>query len=383
MTTGTEALLQVSDLIKTYPAEEGGFLGNLFSSGSQRIPALNGVSFELREGETLGLIGESGSGKSALARIIAGQEKPDKGRVNFMGKLINTLAENDLKAIKRNLRYLPEDAFGNLTADPKNRVDRLLYDLADRAPASGGASQGLAREMLDRVGLGEQYLTRFPNQMSGGERQRLAIAHALMLRPRLIVADEPVSNLDLTSRTQMLNLMKRIGREYKIAFIFISHNPSMVRYFAGSGRLAVMFAGRFVEQLPASDLFDRATHPYTKTLLSVNSTPSPLPASAIDLASALSERARVDAHTMPLDTLETEMSAEGNIGALAQVAATSVGCPFYRWCPEHFERCTQLTPRLLPVKYARLENGEVLPLEAGQLKPANEAACLRYTDQQD
>ena len=388
MTAEQEPVLEVSNLIKTYPAEEGGFLAGLLNSGGMRVPALNGISFRLNEGETLGLIGESGSGKSALARIIVGQEKPDQGRVNFMGKLISIMNDSELKAIRRNLRYLPEDAFGNLTAAPQNRVDRLLYDVVAAYPQSGGeggATKGMANEMLKLVGLGEEYLTRFPNQLSGGERQRLAIARALLLRPRLIVADEPVSNLDLNNRTLMLNLMRRIGRENRTAFIFISHNPSMVRYFAGPGRMAVMFAGRLMEEIPARVLFDRATHPYTKTLLSVSSLASPLPASALDPVAARRERAQAEAETLDLGTLETEMSAEGNISAMAQFAATKVGCPFYRWCPEHFERCTEVTPRLLPVKYARVAGTDnaIEPLAPADVDPQHLAACLRYIDQQD
>lgn len=385
MTQEKEALLQVNDLVKSYPAEEGGFLGGLFSGGGTRIPALNGVSFTLHEGEVLGLIGESGSGKSALARIIVGQEKPDRGKVVFQGKLISAMGEGELKPLLRHLRYLPEDAFSGLTADPKYRVDRLLYDLADRySSEGGGGGKALANELLQKVGLGEQYLTRFPHQMSGGERQRLAIARALMLRPRLIVADEPVSNLDLNTRTQMLNLMKRIGREQKIAFIFISHNPSMVRFFAGGsgGRIAIMFAGRIMETLPAMTIFDKASHPYTNTLLAANPAPSPLPGAALDPALAFTEQERVEANTIPLDTLEAELSAEGNIAASAQLAAANrVGCPFYRWCPERFERCLEETPQLLPVTRRLTVSGDLEAIPDQELEPEQQAACLRYIEQ--
>ncbi len=382
MTEQNVPLLEVVNLVKSYPAEDGGFFSGLLGGSGQRIPALNGVSFTLNEGETLGLIGESGSGKSALARIIAGQEKADKGKVIFRGKSITSMNENELKTLRPHLRYLAEDSLTGLTNDPKNRVDRLLYDLAEKYPPSGGGS---AREagtrMLHRVGLNEDYLTRFPNQLSGGERQRLALARALLLRPRLIVADEPVSNLDMTTRTTMLNLMKQLGREYKIAFIFISHDPSMVRFFAGTGRIAVIFAGRFMEELPAREVFNRATHPYTKTLLEVNSAPSPLPGGALDPDMAFTEMERVDANTMPLDTLEGELSADGNIAASAQLAAANrQGCPFYRWCPENFERCPTETPLLLTVT-KKLEGDQYVPLLPEELEPGYKAACFRYIDQ--
>lgn len=382
MTEQNAPLLEVVNLTKSYPAEDGGFLSGLLGGTSQRIPALNGVSFTLNEGETLGLIGESGSGKSALARIIAGQEKADKGKVIFRGKAITGMSENELRTLRPHLRYLAEDALTGLTNDPKNRVDHLLFDLAEKYPPSGGGSvKEAGTRMLHRVGLNDDYLTRFPNQLSGGERQRLALARSLLLRPRLIVADEPVSNLDLTTRTTMLNLMKQLGREYKIAFIFISHDPSMVRFFTGSGRIAVMFAGRLMEEMPGREIFSRAAHPYTKTLLEVNSAPSPLPGGALDPAMAFTEMERVDANTMPLDTLEGELSADGNIAASAQLAAANrQGCPFYRWCPENFERCTAETPQLLTVT-KKLEGDQYIPLSPEEIEPAHQAACFRYIDQ--
>ncbi|MDB5078749.1 MAG: hypothetical protein JWP00_673 [Chloroflexi bacterium] len=382
MTEQNVPILEVVNLVKTYPAEDGGFFSGLLGGVGQRIPALNGVSFTLNEGEILGLIGESGSGKSALARIISGQEKPDKGKVIFRGKQLSSMSEGELKTLRPHLRYLSEDAFTGLTNDPKNRVDRLLYDLIEKYPPSGGGSaREAASRMLHRVGLNDDYLTRFPNQLSGGERQRLAIARALMLRPRLIVADEPVSNLDLNTRTSMLNLMKQLGREYKIAFIFISHDPSMVRFFAGTGRIALIFAGRIMEEFPARELFSRATHPYTKTLLEVNAAPSPLPGAALDPEMAFSEMERVDANELHLDSLESELSADGNIAASAQLsAANHQGCPFYRWCPERFERCPVETPQLLTVT-RRLEEGNYIELAPEEIEPEHRAACLRYIDQ--
>jgi oligopeptide transport system ATP-binding protein len=382
MTDQNAPLLQVINLVKSYPAEDGGFLSGLLGGSGQRIPALNGVSFTLNEGEILGLIGESGSGKSALARIIAGQEKPDKGRVIFRGKNVSAMSEGEVKTLRPHLRYLSEDALTGLTNDPKNRVDRLLFDLIEKFPPSGGGSaREAATRMLQRVGLNDDYLNRFPNQLSGGERQRLALARALLLRPRLIVADEPVSNLDLNTRTGMLNLMKQLGREYKIAFIFISHDPSMVRFFAGNGRIGLLFAGRLMEELPARELFSRGTHPYTKTLLEVNPAPSPLPGSALDPARAFTEMERVDSNTLHLDTLESESSEEGNIAASAQLAAANhQGCPFYRWCPEQFERCPVETPQLLTVT-KKLVEGQYLPLDPAEIEPSHRAACLRYIDQ--
>ncbi len=383
MTDRAEVLLEVTELVKSYTQESGGFLAGLLGGGGQRVPALNGITFQLREGEVLGLTGESGSGKSALARIIAGQEKPDSGKVVFQGKTISAMNENELKSVRGNLRYLAENAFADLTSDPKNRVDRLLYDILERYPAaaSRGGGKATANEMLRRVGLGEQYLTRFTSQMSGGEKQRLAIARALMLRPALIVADEPVSNLDLNTRTEMLNLMKRLGKQFKIAFIFISHSPSMVRYFATGGQIGVMFAGRVVEWVPTHSFFDRATHPYTRTLLEANPAPSPLPGGALDLSTIFNEEERVEADATPFRTLEQELSADGNIAASAQLAANRPGCPFTRWCPERFEPCPQITPQLLPVVRRRDESGQYVELLPAEREAEHQAACLRYIEQ--
>lgn len=370
-------LLVVNDLLKTYPAEEGGFLASLLGGG-QRVPALNGVSFELQEGETLGLIGESGSGKSALARIISGREKPDRGAVTFMQRNLTAMGETDLRGIRRHLQVISENVFSDLVDRPENKVERLLLDAGKNAGAEG--SRGAALDMLEKVGLSELYLQRYTSQMSGGEKQRLAIARTLLVRPRLVVADEPVSNLDLNTRTQILNLMKRFGRENKTAFVFISHNPSMVRYFAAAGRVAVMFAGRIMEILPGSLLFDRASHPYTKSLLQVNPSPSPLPAAAVDLLLARNEPERVAEHQLPLETLEAEMSAEGNMAAAAQLAANRPGCPFYRWCPERLDRCKVETPQLLTVVRGS-NNGEYYKLPAQEVLPEQKAACLVYSEQ--
>lgn len=372
-------LLLVDNLVKTYPAEDGGFLAGLLGS-NRRVPALNGLSFSLAEGEVLGIIGESGSGKSALARIITGREKPDQGTVTFMQRNLTTMGEADIKAIRRHLQFISENVFSDLVDRPENKVERLVLDTTKNYAVEGGRAAAL--DMLEKVGLSEIYLERYTSQMSGGEKQRLAIARALLVRPKLIVADEPVANLDLNTRTQILNLMKRVGRENKTAFVFISHNPSMVRYLATAGRIATMFAGRIMEIVPGQALFDRASHPYTKTLLQVNPTPSPLPAAAVDVATARHEIERVDENQLPLDTLEGEMSAEGSMAAAAQIAANRPGCPFYRWCPEHLPRCQTETPRLLTVVRGRhSETGEYYKLPESEILPEQKAACLVYSQQ--
>ncbi len=383
MTDTNKPLLQVSSVVKTYSSDDS-FLGKL-SGTAKRIPALNNVSLELREGEVMGLIGESGSGKSALGKIIAGLEKPDSGSVVFMEKLLSSATEAEVTKARRYLRYIGEDNFAGLSADPKNRMDNLLYKLVDKYPGENGKKGGrdLANELLEKVGLNTDYLNRFVSQVSGGERQRFAIARALATRPRLVVADEPVSNLDLNTRTEVLNLMRRMGREAGTAFLFISHNPSMVRYFAGAGRTAIMFGGRIVEIIPTSQLFSLPTHPYTRTLLNTNAAPSPLPGSALDPAVALAETEQFLEDDSSLSTLESEssdLSLKGNVSAAAQlVAAKQPGCVFYRWCPERIDICKKESPKLAKVVRRPVPgtvDGEAIP--TAELEPQHVVACVHY-----
>jgi len=372
MTENNKALLEVNKVFKAY-SEDGGLLG-LFG-GSKRIPALNGVSFSLAEGEIMGLIGESGSGKSALARIITGQEKADQGKVIFAGKPV-TGTDLDTSAIKRNLRYVSEEIFTGLINDPKNKVQRLIYDLINRYPPadSGPSGKTWADEVFARVGLKPEYMERFPNQLSGGEKQRLAIARALMLRPRLIVADEPVSGLDVSNRTTILNLMKQFGRQYGTAYLFISQDPAIVRYFVGEGRCAIMFAGRIIEIVPSNQLFDHPTHPYARILLKSTTAPSPLPAGALEPAELL--RQEENQRLAQANIVPQEISLQAN-----EIAATKPGCPFYNWCPERFERCPQETPPLLTVTKRRASDGQIVPLPPNEINPNHQAACFHYIEQ--
>lgn len=379
----SKLLIGATNLVKAYASDEG--LLGIFGGGS-KIPALNGVSLSIEEGEFYGLTGESGSGKSALAKVLAGYEKADRGKVVFMGQM---LTGNDRANVQGRLRYISEESFSGInSSDPKNRLDNLLYSLADKYAGNANGRAGgrtYANELIQRVGLTEDDLQRYPHQISGGQRQRFAIARALVVNPKLIICDEPVSNLDLQYRTEMLNLLKQIGRQNNIAFIYISHNPSEVRYFVGEGRVGVMFAGRLMEEVLGRELFNKATHPYTKSLLAANDAPAPVPASAIDAERAFSRVEFEEADAPQYRTLEaeaSELSEQGNQAAASQlIAANKQACPFYNWCPEHFDRCTQVTPQLLTVTRYRSAGGtdEQLPLD--QIEPKHKAACLHYIEQ--
>jgi ABC-type glutathione transport system ATPase component len=374
-------LLEVSGLVKSYSLGDEGFLSGLFSSSNgKRVPALNDISLTLQPGEFLGLTGESGSGKSALGKIIAGVERPDKGQVRFLGQNVNTTNAADLKKIKHDLRYVSEEHFNNLSpADPKNKVENLLYDLIDRF-GTKGSERAWANELLQAVGLDPEIKNRFPHQLSGGQKQRLAIARALTTKPKLLVMDEPVSNLDLTTRTQILRWLKNIGRKLGMAFIFISQDAATVRYFAEEGRIAVMFAGKIMEMMPSRHFFDFYTHPYTKTLLQATAAPSPLPAAAYDFSVVEQTPAEREAFAREFGTFEGSASllaSENSVAAVSQlVAATRRGCPFYNWCPERLETCATVTPQLLQVtKIANIQ-------QTGEGDPDHAAACIVYNEQE-
>ncbi|NWJ97456.1 MAG: ABC transporter ATP-binding protein [Chloroflexi bacterium] len=367
MSAEKRPLLELNEIVKSY-GEEGGLLG-LFG-GHKRIPALSGVSLTLSEGEIMGLTGESGSGKSVLAHIITGQERADRGKILFKDRIV-TSVELETPTIKRNLRYVSEEIFKGLTNEPKYRIDHLIYDLIKRYPPTDGNLGGTAwaDQVFALVGLKPEHMTRFPHQLSGGEKQRLAIARALMLRPKLIVADEPVSNLDVASRTALLNLMKQFGRQYGIAYLFISQDPAIVRYFVGEGRCGVMFAGRIIEIISSRNLFEQSNHPYTKLLMKATTAPSPLPAGTLDPAELLHQ-----AEDQSLTKTPQEISLQAS-----EFASHHPNCPFYNWCPEHVERCLQEAPQLLTVSKRPTLNGE--PPRLPENIELHKVACFHYTDQ--
>jgi ABC-type glutathione transport system ATPase component len=252
-------LLQVRDLTRAYtlPREK------LFSPPPQ-VHALNGVSFDIRAGRSLGIVGESGSGKSTLARLVMALDRPTSGSVTLLGNNLHTLPADELRRARRDFQMVFQDPYGSL--DPRQKVERIVAEpLAALGQAQREEQRARASEALASVGLRATDLDKYPHEFSGGQRQRIAIARALITRPRLIVADEPVSALDVSVQAQVLNLMQDLQAEFGITYMLISHDLAVVHHLCDD--VAVIWQGRIVEQGPPEKLFHAAEHPYTQTLL--------------------------------------------------------------------------------------------------------------------
>jgi ABC-type glutathione transport system ATPase component len=270
------SLVEVRNLTKVFPRQE-----SIFGGSKAELRAVDEVSLNIEEGETLGLVGESGSGKSTLGRLILRLLEPSSGSIRFQGKDLLAVTPGQLRNLRREMQIIFQDPYGSL--DPRMRVEEIVAeplvihgesDLTDRenscAPrpavfAGRGNIASRVNELLHAVGLEESALRRFPHEFSGGQRQRIGIARALALRPKFIVADEPVSALDVSVGAQIVNLLSRLQREFGLTYLFISHSMPVVRYLAT--RIAVMYHGKIVEIGPAEQVMDSPKHAYTRTLL--------------------------------------------------------------------------------------------------------------------
>ena len=252
------ALLQVESLSKRYllPRER------LFKA-PQFVQALDTVSLTVHAGRSLGIVGESGSGKSTLARLIMALERPSAGRVLMLGRDLNQLPAAQLTAARRDFQMVFQDPYGSL--DPRQSVARIVAEPLSMIEPSRASQRQQVAQVLDAVGLRASDLDKYPHEFSGGQRQRIAIARALVTRPRLIVADEPVSALDVSVQAQVLNLLAALQSQFGVTFILISHDLSVVDHLCDD--IAVLYQGRIVEQGSPAKLFVRPEHPYTQALL--------------------------------------------------------------------------------------------------------------------
>ncbi len=252
-------LLRVQDITKYFPVRRG-FLQRVVGY----VKAVDGVSVDVERGETVGLVGESGCGKSTLGRTILRLIEPTSGRIEFDGKEFTDLPSRSLKPFRAQMQMIFQDPIGSL--NPRMSVGDivgeglLVHGLKNRAER-----EKRVRETLDRVGLRPEYTNRYPHEFSGGQRQRIGIARALVTRPKLIVADEPVSALDVSIQSQVLNLLVELKREFNLTYIFVAHNLAVVAYI--SDRVAVMYLGKIVELADAKALYESPKHPYTESLL--------------------------------------------------------------------------------------------------------------------
>jgi dipeptide transport system ATP-binding protein len=306
----TAAVIEARNLSRHYSVRRG-----LFATPGI-VSALNGVSFSLAAGRTLAVVGESGCGKSTLARLLTMIETPTAGALAIDGTDVTTLNAAQRYELRRAVQIVFQNPYGSL--NPRQTVaDALEEPLLVHGMTDAQQRRAAARDMLRKVGLREEYAERYPHMFSGGQRQRIAIARALMLRPRVLVLDEPVSALDVSIRAQVLNLLAELQQEFGVAYVFISHDLSVVRHVADE--VMVMYLGRVVEHGPAAEVFAQPRHPYTQALLSATPT-----------VDAALRRERI--------LLK---------GELPSPLALPSGCTFHTRCPWVQPRCREAEPRLV------------------------------------
>jgi peptide/nickel transport system ATP-binding protein len=263
-----DALLRVANVKKHFPIRKGVLLQREVA----RVHAVDDVSFDLRPGETLGLVGESGCGKSTLARCIARLYELTSGSVIFDGRDISRLPRRGLRPVRRGMQMVFQDPYASL--NPRKRVGTIISDpLRIHRRGNRAEIKRQVRQLLELVGLSPEHVNRYPHEFSGGQRQRIGVARALALHPKLIIADEPVSALDVSIRAQVINLLDDLQDELSLTYIFIAHDLGVVRHV--SDRIAVMYLGKIVEISPAEQLYQRPVHPYTEALLSAVPIPDP------------------------------------------------------------------------------------------------------------
>ncbi|MFI6844672.1 dipeptide ABC transporter ATP-binding protein [Kitasatospora sp. NBC_00085] len=264
-----EPILEVRDLVKYYPLTQG----IVFKKQVGAVKAVDGVSFELKRGETLGIVGESGCGKSTLAKVLMNLERATSGEVLFKGEDITRLSGAALKAVRRNIQMVFQDPYTSL--NPRMTVGDIIGEPFEIHPevAPKGDRRKAVQDLLDVVGLNPEYINRYPHQFSGGQRQRIGIARGLALKPEVIICDEPVSALDVSVQAQVINLLEQLQSEFELSYMFIAHDLSIVRHI--SDRVGVMYLGKLVEIGTEDQIYAHPTHPYTQALLSAVPVPDP------------------------------------------------------------------------------------------------------------
>jgi oligopeptide transport system ATP-binding protein len=327
----SDAFLEIQNLKTHFPVESG----LVFKKHVGTVKAVDGVNLTLRKGEVLGLVGESGCGKSTLGRTILQLIPPTDGVVILEGRSLNKLRKEELRTARADFQMVFQDPYASL--NPRMTVYGTLAEaIKAHKSVDGDQLQHLVTELMKKVGLSPRFMNKYPHEFSGGQRQRIAIARALAVEPKLIIADEPVSALDVSIQAQIINLLGKLSREMGLTLIFISHDLSVVKHI--SDRIAVMYLGRIVELGPASQVFERPLHPYTKALVSAIPIPDP-------------ERERLRQRIL----LPGDPPSPIN---------PPQGCPFHPRCPfKDLPRCASVVPALEPLD-----------------RPDQTAACIRLKE---
>jgi oligopeptide/dipeptide ABC transporter ATP-binding protein len=341
-----DVLVRVDNLVKYFPVRGAGLVPRAIG----QVQAVDGVSLELRRGQTLGLVGETGCGKSTLARCIAGLIPVTSGTVTFDGHRISGLSRRAMQPFRREIQMIFQDPYGSL--NPRRRVGSIIGDpYAVHKIASGAQRKRAVQEMMERVGLNPEHYNRFPAEFSGGQRQRIGLARALALRPKLIIADEPVSALDVSIQAQILNLLADLQRDFGLTYLFIAHDLEVVRHV--SNQVTVMYLGRIAEQGPAQPVYATPRHPYTAALLSA------APAADPDAAAA---RQRIIL-----------------TGDVPSPISPPDGCRFHPRCPKAQQACGRLQPALeaKPGDPAEHQTACHYPLQPGETLTVPAVAAAR------
>ncbi|WP_391120171.1 ABC transporter ATP-binding protein [Psychrobacillus sp. L3] len=306
-------LLEVKEL-KQYYTSNKGILGE-----KSVVKAVDGVSFHIRRGETLGIVGESGCGKSSLGRSVIRLLQPTSGEVFFEGKDICKMSRREMKKIRKEIQMVFQDPYASL--NPRSTIRTILETpLITHGNKNKESRTKIIENLIDKIGIRKDQLDRYPHEFSGGQRQRIGIARALTLNPKLIVADEPVSALDVSVQSQVLNLMVELQKEFNLSYMFISHDLSVVKHI--SDRVAVMYLGRIVEIAEVESMYETPLHPYTKALLS-----------AVPLPDPTKKRERI--------ILQGDLPSPVNPPS---------GCTFHTRCPIATEECKNSVPALREIK---------------------------------
>ena len=307
----SNVILSIRALSKNYE------IGSAFSRGKDVVHAVEDVNLEIAEGETLGIVGESGCGKSTLGRMLVRLEEPTRGEILFEGHDLAKEPKKKLRALRKRFQMIFQDPYAAL--NPRRQIGQIVEEPLRVHGMGKVERRAIAQDLLKRVGLDENAYEKYPHEFSGGQRQRVVIARALALNPRLVVADEPVSALDVSIQAQVLNLFKDLQKEFGLTYVFIAHDLGVVRHV--SDRIAVMYLGKIVELAPADELYEHPSHPYSKALLSANP-------------------------RMGADDKRERIILKGDI---PNPINRPTGCSFNPRCPKAADICRSTTPALMQI----------------------------------